>query len=98
MDRVLAAAGLLVLSPFLIVMAFLVRATSSGPILFRQARVGREGRHFTMLKFRTMTEDAEDLQAELAALNTHAGGTLFKIPDDPRITPGRQGAAPILAR
>jgi exopolysaccharide biosynthesis polyprenyl glycosylphosphotransferase len=87
MDRLLAAVGLVVLSPLLGGIAILVKVTSQGPILFRQARVGRDGALFTMLKFRTMCENAEQMKADLAELNTHAGGTLFKIRHDPRITP-----------
>lgn len=87
LDRVLAAVGLIMLSPFFLIIGVIIRGTSSGPVLFRQSRVGREGREFTMLKFRTMVEDAEELRAQLVELNEHAGGTLFKVRDDPRVTP-----------
>jgi exopolysaccharide biosynthesis polyprenyl glycosylphosphotransferase len=62
MDRVLAAAALLVLSPLMLVIAGLVRLSSPGPILYRQRRVGQDGRRFDLLKFRTMREDAEVVQ------------------------------------
>ncbi len=86
LDRVLAAFGLVVFSPFLIAALVAIRLDSPGPILFRQTRVGQGGAQFVMLKFRTMCIDAEARLAELQGLNQHAGGTLFKIQNDPRIT------------
>ena len=85
-DRLLAGLGLLVLSPVLLGISVAVRATSPGPVLFRQTRVGRDGQTFTMLKFRTMQEGAETMLQDLAHLNEHDGGTLFKIRNDPRVT------------
>ncbi|HET9052387.1 MAG TPA: sugar transferase [Candidatus Dormibacteraeota bacterium] len=85
-DRAGAAAVLLLLSPALIGIAIAVRCTSRGPVLFRQTRVGHNGRTFTLLKFRTMVRRAEEEIAELDHLNVHAG-RLFKIRDDPRVTP-----------
>ncbi|MET4899393.1 sugar transferase [Paenarthrobacter sp. CC6] len=75
---VLAAAPMLVL-------AALVKIDSKGPVLFRQDRVGIEGKHFQMLKFRSMDVDAEARLAELQQRN-EGNGLLFKIKDDPRIT------------
>jgi exopolysaccharide biosynthesis polyprenyl glycosylphosphotransferase len=72
-------------APVWLLAAVLVRIDSPGPALFRQERVGRDGRRFQMLKFRTMVEDAEDRLAEVAHLN-EAEGNFFKIADDPRIT------------
>jgi exopolysaccharide biosynthesis polyprenyl glycosylphosphotransferase len=78
--------GLGVLSaPVWLLAVVLIRLDSPGPVLFRQERVGRDGRRFRMLKFRTMVEDAEDRLAEVAHLN-EAQGHFFKIADDPRIT------------
>lgn len=85
-DTVLSAVALLVLSPLMLGIALAVRRDSSGPVFFRQVRVGRDGGEFTMLKYRTMYCDAEKRREELVARNVHEGGTLFKIPDDPRIT------------
>jgi exopolysaccharide biosynthesis polyprenyl glycosylphosphotransferase len=85
-DKVLALIALVVLAPVIIATAVAVKLTSDGPVFFRQVRVGLRGREFEMLKFRTMHTDAEQRRAELEVFNTHSGGTLFKIPDDPRIT------------
>ncbi|MGY2897567.1 exopolysaccharide biosynthesis polyprenyl glycosylphosphotransferase [Curtobacterium sp. PvP017] len=75
------------LSPVLIVLAFIVKVTSHGPVLFRQERVGLDGASFTMLKFRSMVQDAEDQLQELGALDRAEGNAvLFKMKDDPRIT------------
>ena len=69
----------------MLVIAAAVKVTSRGPVLFRQTRVGRDGHPFEMLKFRTMHDGADARKAELAPLNEADG--LFKIADDPRITP-----------
>ncbi|MFF7969742.1 exopolysaccharide biosynthesis polyprenyl glycosylphosphotransferase [Streptomyces sp. NPDC007905] len=86
LDRALAAALLTVLVLPMLLVALIVRLDSPGPVLFRQRRVGRYGDHFTMLKFRTMRQDSEDLRAELAHLNQNSDGLLFKVRQDPRIT------------
>ena len=86
-DLVGAVVGLLLLSPILLVVAALVRLDSRGPILFRQQRMGLSGQIFTCLKFRTMVPDAEAKLKELEKSNESVGGVLFKIKDDPRITP-----------
>ncbi|MGY5894601.1 sugar transferase [Blastococcus deserti] len=87
MDRLVAGGALLLLAPVLAAIALAVRLDSPGPVLFRQVRVGQGGREFTMLKFRTMVADAELRRAELLGQNQNADGLLFKIADDPRITP-----------
>lgn len=86
-DRSLALLGLLLLSPLLVGIALAIRLTSSGPAIFHQTRLGREGRPFTMWKFRTMVRDAERLRPELDGDNRHATGHLFKVLADPRVTP-----------
>jgi exopolysaccharide biosynthesis polyprenyl glycosylphosphotransferase len=84
-DRVGAFLLLVGLGPLLLGVALCVRATSRGPVLFRQVRVGRDGRHFRIYKFRSMYVDAEARLAELRHLNEQ-DGVLFKIRDDPRVT------------
>jgi exopolysaccharide biosynthesis polyprenyl glycosylphosphotransferase len=84
---VAGAAGLLLATlPLLVALWALVRATSSGPAIFTQERVGVHGRRFRMLKLRTMVDGAEGQRARLAYLN-RLSGPIFKAPDDPRITP-----------
>ncbi len=84
-DRVGALLLLAGLSPLLALLALAVRIDSSGPVLFRQVRVGKDGREFVMFKFRTMHTDAEARLAELRHLN-EGDGVLFKLRDDPRVT------------
>ena len=84
-DRIGAALLLAVLSPLVALLALAVRADSPGPVLFRQVRVGKDGREFVMFKFRTMHIDAEARLAELRHLN-EVDGALFKLRDDPRVT------------
>ncbi|PZE86209.1 sugar transferase [Curtobacterium sp. MCBD17_032] len=84
-DVVGAVSGLLVLAPVAAVIALAILVDDGGPVLFRQQRVGRGGRPFTIVKFRTMCVDAERRMADLAALNEGAG-PLFKMRADPRVT------------
>jgi exopolysaccharide biosynthesis polyprenyl glycosylphosphotransferase len=86
MDRVLAAVLLVLLSPLFIVISLLIRLGDRGQAFFRQRRVGREGKLFRVVKFRTMYPDAEERLAQLVDQN-ETDGLLFKIKDDPRITP-----------
>ena len=85
-DIVGALLGLLFLSPVMVTIALLIRLDSSGPVLFRQPRRGYRGGVFPVLKFRTMTMDAEAQLAALEESNESAGGVLFKLRDDPRVT------------
>jgi lipopolysaccharide/colanic/teichoic acid biosynthesis glycosyltransferase len=73
------------LAPAWLMIALLIRADSPGPVLFRQRRIGRDGQPFSMLKFRTMVDGADDRKLALVHLNQAADG-LFKIHADPRIT------------
>ncbi len=77
---------LLMLSPLLVTITLAVRLTSRGPIFFRSVRRGIGQRPFACLKFRTMHSNAEERQEDLEELN-EASGALFKIRDDPRLTP-----------
>jgi exopolysaccharide biosynthesis polyprenyl glycosylphosphotransferase len=84
-DVVLAAGALVLISPFMMVVAALIRLTSPGPAIFRQVRCGLNGRRFVFYKFRSMCENAEELKADLQHLNEKQ--LAFKIPNDPRLTP-----------
>jgi exopolysaccharide biosynthesis polyprenyl glycosylphosphotransferase len=85
LDVVGAAAGLLLTAPVLALIAVAIKLNSSGSMLFRQERVGHEGKPFRMLKFRTMVRDAETLMADLVHQN-EVDGPLFKLKNDPRVT------------
>ncbi len=84
-DRSVAAVALVVLAPALLVLAAAVRLDSPGPVLYRQERVGVNGRPFTMLKFRSMVADA-DRQVEALQAHNISDGLLFKMRRDPRVT------------
>jgi exopolysaccharide biosynthesis polyprenyl glycosylphosphotransferase len=77
---------LILISPFLLIIALLIKLDSPGPIFFKQSRVGLSGKTFKIWKFRTMVSNAEKLQAALEANNEIKDGVLFKMKDDPRIT------------
>ena len=84
-DIVLASVGLLIISPVMLAIAAGVKLQDGGPIAFRQARIGRQGKPFTMLKFRSMVVDAEARKLDLMEHNEGKGG-LFKLSRDPRVT------------
>jgi exopolysaccharide biosynthesis polyprenyl glycosylphosphotransferase len=85
LDFIASAIAIAVFSPILLAVAVAIKLEDSGPVLFRQHRVGIRGTEFQMHKFRSMHLDADARVAELAAAN-EGQGVLFKIKDDPRIT------------
>jgi exopolysaccharide biosynthesis polyprenyl glycosylphosphotransferase len=86
-DRVVAGTVLLLLSPILLVVALAVRLTSRGRVIFTQTRVGVKGEPFQIYKFRSMYADAEQRLVDLESQNERSEGLLFKIRQDPRVTP-----------
>src|SRR5665811_2187605 len=84
-DRIAAAALLIVLSPLFAVVSVLIRRDHKGPVFFRQERIGKDGTSFPMLKFRTMLVGAEAMLPSLQD-RSEGQGPLFKLRDDPRIT------------
>ena len=84
-DRIAAAALLILLSPLFALVAILIRRDQKGPVFFRQERIGKSGTSFPMLKFRTMVIDAEEILPSLLD-QSDGQGPLFKLHDDPRIT------------
>jgi lipopolysaccharide/colanic/teichoic acid biosynthesis glycosyltransferase len=85
MDVVLGTLGIIVAAPLMLLVALVIRLDSPGPVFFVQRRVGRHGRHFMMIKFRTMVVGAEEQRDDLLHLN-EADGPVFKIRHDPRVT------------
>ena len=86
LDVTVSLFTLILLSPLLLTVAVLIKLTSPGPVLFYQKRVGVDEKVFLCYKFRSMYSDAEQRQAELEARN-EANGAIFKIKNDPRVTP-----------
>ncbi|SDQ67496.1 sugar transferase [Quadrisphaera sp. DSM 44207] len=84
-DRTASAAGLLVLLPLFLLIALAITLDSRGPVFFRQARVGKDGQDFGMLKFRSMVTDAERRLMDLRE-RSEGNGVLFKMKEDPRVT------------
>jgi len=92
LDISVSLVAVVLLSPVLAFLAMTVRLTSEGPVLFRQVRIGRGGREFTMLKFRSMVTNAEELLENLWRERQEQGldsgnEVMFKMKDDPRVTP-----------
>ena len=73
--------------PFLLLVAAAIKLTSKGPVFYRAERIGLDGKPFEMIKFRTMVDGADKMVEKLSALNESEGGVLFKIRQDPRVTP-----------
>ena len=88
-DVIGSAVALLLISPVWLATALAIKFNDGGPVLFRQTRIGRDGRPFSCLKFRSMVMDAELLRADLE-VNHERSAVLFKMVDDPRVTrPGK---------
>ncbi|WP_457101846.1 sugar transferase [Microbacterium sp. P5_E9] len=87
LDILLAAIGIVLLSPVMAIIAIMIASSSSGPVLFWQRRVGFDGREFRMLKFRTMVDGAESMLPDLLAQRDSGNEVLFKMLVDPRVTP-----------
>src|SRR6202012_1052843 len=85
LDVILSAMALLVLSPLIAVIALMFKIYSPGPIFYCSDRIGKKGRVFRCIKFRTMVADAERRRAEVLHMNER-DGVLFKVSNDPRIT------------
>jgi exopolysaccharide biosynthesis polyprenyl glycosylphosphotransferase len=85
LDLVISILALILLSPFMLLAAILIKAGSPGPVIYRQIRCGLNGRRFTFYKFRSMVEDADRLKAALEHLNERE--VVFKMANDPRVTP-----------
>ena len=86
LDVVMAGASLLALAPLIAVIVAAIKLESRGPILFRQARVGRHGKVFRIYKFRSMYVGADERKHDVAGINDLADGVMFKIYTDPRVT------------
>ncbi len=84
-DVLVSFLALIVVSPIMVIIALLIRLDSKGPVLFRQKRMGLNGRLFVMLKFRSMVINAESMLTDLLEKN-EMQGPAFKIADDPRVT------------
>jgi exopolysaccharide biosynthesis polyprenyl glycosylphosphotransferase len=85
-DLVGAGLGLVLAFPLMVVIALAIKIESSGPVFFRQRRVGLGGRPFMMWKFRSMAHEAETMLPDVLHLNRYPDGRLFKLQTDPRVT------------
>ena len=86
MDIIGGTVGIILTSPIMLITAVAIKLDSPGPVIFKQTRVGKNGRLFQIYKFRSMRTDAEACKEQLIAQNEIGGGIMFKIKDDPRIT------------
>lgn len=84
-DILASIIGLVLLSPFLLIIAILIRLESEGPVIFSQKRIGIKGKTFNMYKFRSMVVNAEELKNNLEKEN-EMSGPMFKMKNDPRVT------------
>ncbi|WP_026657857.1 sugar transferase [Butyrivibrio sp. AC2005] len=85
-DILFSIVGIILTSPIMLITAIAIKLDSPGPVIFKQVRVGKNGRHFKIWKFRSMNTDADEQKAELMKYNEVEDGRMFKIKDDPRVT------------
>lgn len=85
-DIIFSLFAIIITSPIMIITAIAIRLDSPGPAIFKQVRVGKNGRHFKIWKFRSMYVNAEEMKSQLMDMNQVKDGMMFKIKDDPRIT------------
>ena len=88
MDIVGGIIGSIITLLLTIIIGPIIKYKSPGPIFYKQERIGLNGRHFYMYKFRSMRTDADELKESLMAQNRISDGMMFKVKDDPRIIPG----------
>ena len=85
-DIVFSIIGIIITSPIMLITAIAIKIDSPGPVIFKQVRVGMNGRHFKIWKFRSMHVNADEMKAKLLEQNEVKDGMMFKMKDDPRIT------------
>jgi lipopolysaccharide/colanic/teichoic acid biosynthesis glycosyltransferase len=85
-DILASVLGLFIFAPLFAFVALLTKVTDGGPVFYPHTRVGKWGREFKCLKFRTMVVDADNIKDNIAHLNYHGDHRTFKVPDDPRVT------------
>ena len=85
LDIIFSSVGLVCLSPLMAVIAYKIKKEDKGPVFYKQVRVGKNGHHFEMYKFRSMVTNADQLLEQLKDQN-EVGGAMFKMKHDPRIT------------
>jgi exopolysaccharide biosynthesis polyprenyl glycosylphosphotransferase len=85
-DIIFSLFAIIITSPIMIITAIAIKLDSPGPAIFKQVRVGKNGRHFKIWKFRSMYVNAEEMKSQLMDMNQVKDGMMFKIKDDPRIT------------
>ncbi|SCX07435.1 exopolysaccharide biosynthesis polyprenyl glycosylphosphotransferase [Lachnospiraceae bacterium YSD2013] len=86
MDIAGSLVGIVLSSPIMLITALAIKLDSPGPVFFKQTRVGKNGRHFKMYKFRSMCDGADAMKKDLMNQNEVEGGAMFKMKEDPRIT------------
>ena len=82
----MSVAAIIALFPLMVAVAIAIKMESRGPIIYKQVRVGKNGRHFNFYKFRSMKVDADKRKGELSAKNDSSDDVIFKMKKDPRMT------------